>query len=118
MGVMLVVIMLPLLLIPQIGGFIALPVVAWLVARFSLIFPAIAVDDNGSFSKAWELSRDHQLLMVLVVVVIPVIFYLPAMLIAQIPYTSVIVSLLSTLALVLTIAILSVAYKYISKMKL
>lgn len=117
MGVMLVVVMLPLLLIPQVGGFIALPIVAWLVARLSLIFPAIAVDENVSLSKAWELSREHQLLMVLVVVVIPVLFYLPAMLIAQIPYSSVIVSLVSTLALVLTIALLSVAYKYIRESK-
>ena len=113
LGIIMVFVMFPLLLIPQIGGWLAVPVVCWVIGRLSLVFPAIAIDEESSFSNAWDLSRNHQILMIVVVIVFPVLLFLPSQLFLRVPYGFVISSILSTLAVVFTVAALSVAYKYV-----
>ena len=76
LGIIIFFVMFPLLFIPQIGGWLAIPIVCWIIGRLSLVFPAIAIDDNGSFSQAWDYSRNHQLLMVMVVIIFPVLLLL------------------------------------------
>ena len=102
-----------LLLVPAVGWALFLGLACWLVGRLSLVFPATAIDQGVSFKLSWELTRQHQILMILVVAVFPVILLLPAMLLSFLPYTFVLTSFLTTFSTVFTVAALSVAYKAI-----
>ncbi len=101
--------------IPAAGWLLAFVLILWVVGRLSLVFPAIAIDQGVSFNYAWTLTRHHQLLMVLVVVVFPLFLLVPFYLVSMIPYTFVISSFLLILSNVFTVAALSVAYKLIYK---
>lgn len=102
--------------IPYVGVVITIVLLCWLMGRLSLVFPGIAVDDEFSFGKSWELTEDHQLLMFLVVVVFPLIVAVPVILLAFIPYTTLLTSLLSTLLVVFEVAALSMAFKLITEL--
>ncbi len=101
--------------IPYVGIVITIVLVCWLVGRLSLVFPGIAVESGVSFRRSWELTADHQLLMFLVVLVIPVILTLPVYVLAMIPYTFLVISALSTLLIVFEVAALSMAYRLITE---
>ena len=100
--------------VPKMSWLISIPIICWLFGRLALTFPAIAIDKAVSFKYSWSLTKQHQLLMVLTVIVFPLILYLPAYFIGFIPYTFLISSLLSTLATVFMVSALSVAYRAIS----
>ena len=87
--------------------------VAWLFARLALVFPAIAIDQGVSFKYSWKLTKNHQFLMVLVVVIFPALLLIPAYLLSSIQYSFILTSFLSSFATVFMVAALSVAYKMV-----
>ena len=97
-----------------VGAIVAIAIMCWLVGRLSLVFPGIAVDKGVTFGLSWELTRDYQLLMFLVVVVFPLLLVIPFYLLDMLPYTFAISSVLSTFAVVFEIAALSMAYQLIA----
>jgi hypothetical protein len=99
--------------VPVIGWLIAFSLIFWFVGRFSLVFPAIAIDQGFSYKHSWQLTKKHQLLMMLIVIFFPLALTLPAIIIGAIPYTFLLTSILSTLSTVFTVAALSVTYKEI-----
>jgi len=99
--------------IPFVGGILAIVLYCWLVGRLSLVFPAIAIDQGVSFKYSWELTKNYQLLMFLVVIIYPILLAIPALFIGLVSNMSYIVSFLSTLATVFVVAALSVSYKLI-----
>ena len=101
--------------IPVVGWVLATGLFSWLLGRFSLVFPGIAVDEGVTFKLSWELTKNRQKLMVLVVVVFPVFLMFPAFLLKLLPYTLPITSFLSTLATVFTVIALSASYKHIGR---
>lgn len=109
--------MLPFLflaLIPIVGWGLAALAFVFLFPRLSLIFPAIAIEEEFSFKSSWALSQNYHKLMLFAVVLMPLIVIIPILLVGLLPNTSIITSILSTLTIVLTVASLSVAYKHIS----
>jgi len=103
--------------IPFLGGVAALGLICWLFGRMSLVFPAIAIDQGVSFKLSWELTESHQMLMFLVIIVFPAVLLIPAYLLSFLPYTfiatSIVISFLTTLSTIFTVAALSVSYKLI-----
>ena len=103
--------------IPYIGPILAIAGMAWIFARLSLVFPAIAIDEGVGIPLAWELSRRHQMLMISVVILFPLALSIPAigllLLIFFVPAVSVLVSMITGLVTVFGIAALSLAYREI-----
>jgi len=97
-----------------IGFVIAIIISMWIVGRLSLVFPGIAIDHNITFKKSWGLTKNYQFIMFLVVIVFPILLFIPSVLVSKIPYTFLITSLLSTLTIVLTVSALSVTYKLVT----
>ncbi len=89
----------------------------WVIGRVSLAFPAIAINQGVSFRSSWKLTRKHQLLVFLVVIVFPICTWIPIYLLGKIPYTAAVASVLSLLTLVFEIALLSVTYRAIYKIE-
>ena len=100
-------------LIPIVGLAIAIGTMCWVFARLSLVFPAIAIDQGVSFKLSWDLTKNRQLLMFLVVVVFPLALMIPANLLSFLPYSFLLTSLLATFATVFMVAALSVSYRLI-----
>ncbi len=86
-----------------------------LLPRLSLVFPAIAVGDKCSFKISWFVTKDYKLLMFFSVILIPLIVSIPVLVINNIPYTFLIVSVLTNITTVAGVASLSISYKYILK---
>jgi hypothetical protein len=99
--------------VPVVGMILFLGVMFWFIGRLSLVFPAIAIDQGISFKYSWELTRNYQFLMVLVVIVFPLLLLIPSMLISMVPYTFIITSTLSTLSTVFMVTALSITYREI-----
>ncbi len=100
--------------IPILGSIIALVIICWILGRFSLVFPGIAIDKGVSFRLSWKLTETYQLLMFLVVVVFPILLAIPTIILIWIPYTFLLSSLLSTFVIVFEVAALSMAYQLIT----
>ena len=88
---------------------------SYIAARFSLVFPAIATDQSLSFSDSWKATRSHQLSMIMVVAIFPIIVSIPEQLLYYLPYMEIIASLLAAITTILTIAALSVAFQVITE---
>jgi hypothetical protein len=97
------------------GIAVAIFLISWMMSRWSLVFPGIAIDKEISFELSWELTKDHQLLMFLVVIVFPVLLNIPTFFLEKLPKTIVLTIFLSTLSIVFTVAALSVSYQLIDK---
>lgn len=91
------------------GAFVAI----YITARISLVMPAIAVDHNTYFSYAWTLSKNHKTLMNLVIALPPILLGLPYYLLELIPLLKWAVYFWDFIATVITVAVLSTAYKSI-----
>ena len=104
-------------LIPVIGWLAMMAGMAWLASRLSLVFPAVAVEQDISFRCAWSMSAKHQWPLLITVVVFPAILSIPIVLLARVPYASLASSLLAAAATVLTIAALSLAYREVAHLE-
>jgi hypothetical protein len=93
---------------------IAGAVIAYFISRLYLVLPSIAVDQKIAFKDSWQMTHEHQFLMILVVVVFPIVGMIPLLLLLYIPYIEYLVAILAMIFMVFTIAIVSVAYKLIS----
>jgi len=100
--------------IPNIGIFIAAFLMAYIISRLSLVFPSIATDKPVSISESWSATSNHQILMIIVVVIFPVIFSLPELIISIILNGSlalILVNIVSLITLIFIVAALSECYK-------
>lgn len=116
----LIIILLSLLIPTSTTAFIAALVIyllvsLYIVSRLSLVFPAIATDQNWSFFDSWKATRNHQFSMIMVVAIFPFIISIPEIILSYLPYMETLVSLLSAITTVLTVAALSVAFQVITE---
>jgi hypothetical protein len=88
------------------------PIALWLSSRLSLVFPGIAIDRKLTFKRSWQLTRPYQLLMILSVGVLPILSSWLVFLLARVSMTF-ISGIAEVLILVLEIAVLSKAYRFI-----
>ena len=91
---------------------------SYVVARFSLVFPSLAIDQPLSFKESWVLTRSHGLRMVAITAVYPLILMLPlTLLVAESPQDSIPSIMLITaiiftfIVITLGITALSLAYQ-------
>ena len=87
----------------------------YLFIRSSLVFPSIAVDGKIRLRDSWEITRNNQLLMLSVILIIPLfigvfIFFLGFNFFP-------IEQLINLMVFVFEVALLSVTYKYLVKLK-
>ena len=100
------------LTIPNFGIPIAILLAIMLITRLSLIFPATAMNHQTSIIEAWQMSRRHQVSLFGIVVLFPLIFVLlPSWLLSNVPYATLLSSLLSVVGTIFTLAALSLAYR-------
>ncbi len=97
--------------IPIVGVIAALLVICWLLPRFSLVFPGIAVDKGVTFKLSWELTENHQLHMFLIVVLFPILLAIPAIIFGLIPHGSFLSSICAAFVIVFEITALSLTYQ-------
>ncbi|MBW1746626.1 MAG: hypothetical protein JRJ25_10155 [Deltaproteobacteria bacterium] len=105
--------------VPYIG-IIAVGVWCYIAGRLSLVFPAIAIDDDVSFKQSWNLTKKYNLLMFLVVVIAPALLGLSASLIGKVPfgampYTYVFASIYTSFGIIFIVILLSVTYRLIKQ---
>lgn len=112
----LILVFIPLMLlnfIPMIGGVIALIIYVWASSRLSLVFPGISIDKGVSFKISWWFTKNHQKLMLSVIVIVPVIFAIPALIVSFIPHSDIINQIITVAATIFEVAALSMAYQHI-----
>ncbi|GAB2188987.1 hypothetical protein MAH1_05940 [Sessilibacter sp. MAH1] len=100
--------------IPILGSLASLIIICWFAGRFCLVFPGIAVDKGVSFKLSWELTKSHQVLMFLVVIVFPTVLAIPTYILSFVPYSALLSSAISAFLFVYEVAALSVAYQLIT----
>ena len=102
-----------LAIIPTIGHLISYVAICYLIARISLVFPAIATDTKYSLKTAWKATKDHQLYLIVIFLVLPFVLNLPLELIALIPNSEFLILFLNVIINVFAIVMLSIAFKTI-----
>lgn len=102
-----------LTLIPYAGWILAMLGMCYLLGRFSLIFPAIAIDQKWSYQKSWQATQPHQIMMVTIVIIFPIVIAIPETLLSNNTYTEFISLIISVVTEVFVIAALSMAFKAI-----
>ena len=95
------------LLIPYAGKVLMIVLSSYLLSRFSLVFPAIATDKKWTLLDSWEASKEHQLTIIVVVLIFPFLLGIPELLLSYIPYTEILINGISLLTTILTVASLS-----------
>ncbi len=82
----------------------------WIFGRLSLALPSIAIEKAMTLQEAWNASRNHQLLMFLVVLIYPFTTALVNLLLQPLANNSFIFSAISACLIVFEVATLSAAY--------
>lgn len=57
-----------------IGGVFAVTIFLVVVSRISLVFPAISIDKEATFTDAWVYSKNYKLLVFFTIIIFPAIF--------------------------------------------
>ena len=61
------------------GTMIGLIGVVYVWGRVSLVFPGVAIDHEMTMISSWRLTRNHQVLICLIVGLVPVLFFVPTL---------------------------------------
>ena len=93
----------------RVGGVFMLLLVLYLYARCCLVFPAIAIDFDMSFTNSWEATVEYKWVMMYAVGLVPIAIGLPAAFLGS----AIMEGILYPLTLVLEIAVLSAAFRHI-----
>lgn len=88
--------------------------ILWLWARFSLVFPGIATGQDVSFKTSWHLTKNYQLLMLLIAVIFIILPASALMMLSHIPYSAVVINIISILVIVFEVSALSMVYQLIT----
>lgn len=90
--------------------------VIYLDARLSLVFPACAIDQRITFKTSWQLTKNHQALMALIVVLVPILFAVPVIIITKwLPHSFFVTRITHAFMSVFVIANLSLTYGEIAR---
>ena len=84
-------------------------------SSLSLVFPAIAIEEDLSLGGAWRMSQGHLPQLIVCVSLFPLILGLTTLLLAMIPYASALAVIVQLVATVLTNAALSIAFSEIRR---
>ena len=115
LGILMMIPLMVFSLIPIVGWFITIVATLYIMARLSLVFPAIATDQSWSFADSWNATKYHQVPMMVVVAIFPLVISIPGLLLSYVPYVGLLIDLLSAFTVILVIAALSVAFQVIKE---
>lgn len=87
----------------------------YLLIRYSLIFPATAIDKGLTFSTSWSLTQNHKLLMLYIIIIVPMLFAFPNFIAFQFTDAFWVISSINFIATIFTISFLSLTYNEICK---
>lgn len=104
-----------LLLIPFVGATIGVILMMYLLSRISLIYPATAIDAGWTLSRAWNETKNIQIVMILIVCIYPAFVGIPEYFIASFDYSMYLLSLVSAVSIVFIVSALSVTYKHVER---
>lgn len=113
-GLIIGLIMLPasfFLFVPYAGIFLFAFSAAYLMGRFSLVFPSIAIGGDVDLKDSWNATKNHKLMMFSAVVLFPVLIGVIEYFLVLIPGIGNVVSVFSVFTMIFIVAALSVAYK-------
>ena len=102
-----------LIFIPYVGWVLALVSIAYLLGRFSLVFPAIATGEKWAFKDSWKATEEHQLMMAIIAAILPLVIALPTIILIFIPNTEIFTVVLSLITTIFSVAALSLAFKFV-----
>ncbi|NKC01462.1 MAG: hypothetical protein GKR90_23595 [Pseudomonadales bacterium] len=96
------------------------PIIVMVVAvvggcSLSLVFPAIALEEEFTLGDAWRMAQGHISALILCIWLFPFLLAILAILVAQIPYARPLAALMELVTTILTIATLSVAFSEIRR---
>lgn len=91
---------------------VLLIIYAWVVSRFSLVLPAVAIDKPLSLIESWRLTSKYHLQICVAVFVVPILISIVInFMISKVPFLGFVEYIFSSLVTVYTVALLSVAYE-------
>ncbi|MEM7283847.1 MAG: hypothetical protein AAF438_19705 [Pseudomonadota bacterium] len=102
-----------LFLASPIISLILFGVALWVIARLSLIFPAISIDRRMSYRESWYATEPYQVLIFFAAVLLPMLLTLLIYGLRVLPYPLVVVSIASVLLSVVRATAISVVYRHI-----
>jgi hypothetical protein len=111
-----VVVLLPaflLVFIPLVGPLMVVPAMGYLMARCSLVYPGIAIDQGMSFRLSWAWTRGYQWPAFVLIALIPWLISYPFYFLPDTPIMIPIGVVLHLLLTVYIVAMLSLLYKMI-----
>lgn len=110
--------------IPKVGSFLSIILAVVITMRLSLIFPATACDEKLSLKESWNLTKNHNLLMFVMLILFPAIFtftvsFVYSLIIAFLvnvvsSYFTIFYSFLNLFIAVFTVSVLSNIYLFIN----
>lgn len=100
---------------PYIGITLGVLAFIYLTARLSLVFPAIAIDEETSFSDSWNLTKNHQFTMIVITSIFPLILEIPQLALSYLPYSVIAGNIVFLISTVFVVAALSSSYKHIKE---
>ncbi len=98
--------------IPIVGFVFYFAFMIWVWGRSSLVFPAVALNDDFPLDRAWAVTKGYNFTMIMVVSIYPLILSIPSYFIEDIPYGSFINVLIYMITTVFAVSALSMAYNY------
>lgn len=116
-GIIVSPILIVLSLIPDAFFEIVIPVIVvlflYLMCRISLVFPAIAVGKNWSYTESWRATRNFKIISIFTIGLFPIGSSGVLMCIANLVEVQLLTAILSTFSTVLIVAVLSSTYQHI-----
>ncbi len=82
-----------------------------IIARLSLVFPSIAINQKLSFRESWRLTKEHKFLVLFLVGVMPLLINLPAHFIPETLIGTIFGSIFGCATTVVTVALLSKTFE-------
>lgn len=98
--------------IPLVGFVLYFSFMVWVWGRSSLVFPAVALNDDFPLDRAWSVTKGYNFTMIMVVSIYPLILGIPSYFVEDIPYGSFVNVLIYMVTTVFSVSALSMAYNY------
>ena len=108
-----IIVLFLLALIPHVGIFLGYLAFSYLFIRLSMVFPACAIDEGVTFKSSWSMTKKHQTTMLYIAIIFPIILLLPVYFMKEITSIVIISSAIDTVATVIGVSFLSIAYSQI-----
>lgn len=102
-----------LIFIPFAGPILVIIVGAYMVGRMSLVFPGIAIGEELDFKDSWDATKNHKLMMFVVVAVFPFALGMIGFMLERIEGITFVLQILSIFTTIYVVAALSVAYQIV-----